>query len=84
MNSDEQQELHERKWRLYKGTWSVWLPLLSLDKSASVWLITQLHTINGAQPSTQLVSMLSWMRSPQGGSYWCNLNNILKERNDDV
>ena len=84
MNSDEQQELHERKWRLYKGTWSVWLPLLSHDRSACVWLITQLHTINGAQPSTQLVDMFSWMRSPQGGVYWYELNEILMEQNDDV
>jgi len=81
VNEDEQRA---RKWRLYKGTWEVWLPLLSHDKNASIWLITQLYTIGGAQPSHDLISMFSWMRSPQGGHYWNHLNDILDEGEQDV
>jgi hypothetical protein len=81
---DEQQTLHMRKWSLYAQMWELWLPLLSLDKSASVWIMTQVHTCKTARGSNDLLTAFPWLNTPQGGSYWHHLDSLMKGYDDDV
>ena len=70
----------ERKWRLYKGTWSLWMRLLPIDKDASVWLIAQHHTCPSAACTNKLVVAFAWMDTPQGAKYWSELRAKLGEK----